>query len=65
MPHQFVTRLLKYALMDKPFQTLTFVNKTGVGANEGDGGMTIDNIIDIIDSNKHLRKLTIEKTAFS
>ena len=59
MPHQFVTRLLKNALMNKPFQTLSFVNKLGVGDNVGDGGMTIDNIIDIMDSNKYLRKLTI------
>ena len=57
--HQFVTRLLKYALMGKPFQKLSFVNKLGVGDNVGDGGMTIDNIIDIMNSNKHLRKLTI------
>jgi hypothetical protein len=48
--------LLKDALMNKPFQSLRFVNKIGVGDHEG---MRMDSIIDIIDSNKHLRKLII------
>ncbi|KAL7450641.1 hypothetical protein ACHAWC_002523 [Mediolabrus comicus] len=51
-----VASLLKYALMNKPFQTLSFVNKTGVGDNDG---MSVDSIVDIVDSNKHLRDLTI------
>ncbi len=51
-----VPELLKYALMHKPFKELKLVNKANVG---GDMGMTIANIIDIIDSNKYLRKLTI------
>ena len=42
--------------MHKPFQTLSFVNKTGVRDNEG---MKIVDIIDIVKSNDHLRKLTI------
>jgi hypothetical protein len=42
--------------MNKPFQELSFVNKAGVG---GHGGMTINIIMDIMESNKHLRKLTI------
>ncbi len=51
-----VGQLLKDALMNKPFQTLTFVNKTGVGDNDT---MSVDSIIEIMSSNKHLRKLTI------
>jgi hypothetical protein len=51
-----VPRLLKDALMNKPFQTLKFVNKADVGDNEG---MKIVDIIDIMKSNKHLRRLTI------
>ena len=47
---------LKDALMHNPFQTLSFVNKADVGDNEG---MKIVDIIDIMKSNKHLRKLTI------
>src|SRR6056300_2089301 len=48
---------LKDALMNKPFQTLSFVNKTGVRDNEG---ISVDSIMDIVDSNKqHLRKLII------
>jgi hypothetical protein len=51
-----VGRLLKAALMNKPFQELSFVNKDDVDDNEG---MTIDSILDIMDSNEHLRELTI------
>jgi hypothetical protein len=46
---------LRDALMNKPFRTLKFVNKVGV-PNEG---MKKIDIIDIMKSNKHLRKLTI------
>jgi hypothetical protein len=49
--------LLKNALMHKPFQTLSFVNKAGVWANGA--GMTIDSIMDIVNSNKHVQKLRI------
>jgi Leucine-rich repeat (LRR) protein len=49
-------KLLKDALMNKPFQKLSFVNKTGVGDNEG---MSVDSVMDIVESNKHIRKLTI------
>ena len=48
--------LLKNALMNKPFQKLSFVNRTDVGDNDG---MSADSIMNIIESNKHLRKLTI------
>jgi hypothetical protein len=51
-----VPGLLKDALMHKPFQKLCFVNRTDVGDEEG---MTIDSIMDIINSNKHLRKIII------
>jgi hypothetical protein len=49
-------KLLKDALMNKPFQKLSFINKTGVGDNEG---ISVDSIMDIVESNKHIRKLTI------
>jgi hypothetical protein len=52
-----VGRLLKDALMNKPFQTLSFVNKAGVWANGA--GMSIDGILDIVNSNKHVQKLRI------
>ena len=51
-----VPGLLKDALMNEPFQTLSFVNKTGV---DDDEGMSVDAILDIVESNKHLRDLTI------
>jgi hypothetical protein len=51
-----VPELLKDALMNKPFQTLRFVNKTGVGDDEK---MSVDSIMDIVESNKQLRRLTI------
>ncbi len=47
---------LKAALMNKPFQRLSFVNKTGVGDDEG---MSVYSILDIVESNEHLRKLTV------
>ena len=47
-------RQLKLALMHKPFQSLSFVKK--VGDNEG---MSVDSIMDIMESNKHLRRLSI------
>jgi BMFP domain-containing protein YqiC len=53
---RYLPRLLKDALMHKPFQSLSFVNKAGVGDDEG---MTIDSIMDIMNSNKHLQKLRI------
>ncbi len=50
--------LLKDALIKKPFQTLSFVNNNhNRGANVG--GMSVDAIMDIVDSNKHLRQLDI------
>jgi hypothetical protein len=42
--------------MNKPFQQLSFVNRDDVDDNEG---MSVDSIMDIVDSNEHLRKLTI------
>jgi hypothetical protein len=55
---RFIPRLLKDALMNKPFQELSFVNKVGVG---DDDGMSLDAVMvmEIMNSNKHLRKLTI------
>eukprot|EP00984_Skeletonema_dohrnii_P004013 scaffold1377_cov125-Skeletonema_dohrnii-CCMP3373.AAC.1 len=43
--------LIKEALISKPFQKLTF-DSNGDGA-----GMSVDTILDVVDSNKHLRKL--------
>ncbi len=51
-----VAWLLKDALMDKPFQTLRYMHKTGV---DDDEGMSVDSIMDIMKSNKHLRRLSI------
>ncbi|KAK1739049.1 leucine-rich repeat protein [Skeletonema marinoi] len=49
--------LIKEALIGKPFQKLTFVNNdNGDGAP---GGMSVDAIISIVESNKRLRKLEI------
>ncbi len=52
----FVPGLLKDALKNKPFQKLCFVNKAGAGDNEG---MSVDAILEIMNCNEHLRKLTI------
>ena len=49
--------LVKRALMGKPFRNLGFVNN-----NNGDGsrgGLSVDTILEIVESNKHLRKLEI------
>ena len=51
-----VQGLLKTALMNKPFQRLSFVNREDVDDNEG---MMLNDILDIVNSNKHLQKLRI------
>ena len=51
-----VPGMLKDALMNKPFQALSFVNRDDVDDNEG---MSVDSIMDIVESNKYLRRLTI------
>ncbi|KAL7451930.1 hypothetical protein ACHAWC_003684 [Mediolabrus comicus] len=51
-----VPRLLRASLMNKPFQQLSFGYKAYVGDDEG---MSVDAIMDIVNSNKHLRKLRI------
>ena len=51
--------LIKDALMGMPFKMLDFTNN-----NNGDGargGMSVDAILDVVESNKHLRKLVIWK----
>jgi hypothetical protein len=51
--------LITEALMNKPFKRLHFTN-----IHNGDGrrgGMSVDAIIDIVESNKHLRQLEIGK----
>jgi hypothetical protein len=53
-----VAWLLKDALMHKPFQKLCFENKVGFRAISNEG-MSVDSIIEIVKSNKHLRKLTV------
>jgi hypothetical protein len=45
--------LIKDALMNKPFQALSFIERS-IGNR---GGMTADAIMDVIDSNEHLRRL--------
>ncbi|KAK1739037.1 leucine-rich repeat protein [Skeletonema marinoi] len=51
--------LIKEALICKPFQKLAFTkNDNGDGAPEG---ICVDAILDIVESNKHLRKLDIER----
>eukprot|EP00985_Skeletonema_marinoi_P006683 scaffold2901_cov99-Skeletonema_marinoi.AAC.12 len=53
--------LIKEALIGKPFQKLTFDNN-----DNGDGaGMSIDAVLDIVDSNKHLRKLEFWRNLIS
>ncbi len=57
LPGNVIPGLLKDALMNKPFQQLKFVNRTDVGdINEG---MGVGAIMDVMESNKHLRKLNI------
>ena len=51
--------MLKEALLNKPFQNMTFVNKADI---ESDEGMCIEDILEILESNKILRKLTIGNT---
>ena len=51
--------LIKDALMGMPFKMFDFTNN-----NNGDGargGMSVDAILDVVESNKHLRKLVIWK----
>ena len=51
--------LVKNALMGKPFRNLCFVNN-----DNGDGvrrGMSVDAILDVVESNKHLRELEIDR----
>eukprot|EP00984_Skeletonema_dohrnii_P036383 scaffold37292_cov155-Skeletonema_dohrnii-CCMP3373.AAC.1 len=51
--------LMKEALIGKPFQKLDFTtNDDGDGAPEG---ICVDAILDIVESNKHLRKLEIDR----
>jgi len=55
--------LIKEALIGKPFQRLCFINNDD-GNNAEDlarGGMSVDAILDIVESNKRLRKLDIQK----
>ena len=47
-------QMIRWALMDNPFKRLAFTN--GDGAL---GGMSVDDILDVVESNKHLRKLEI------
>jgi len=52
--------LIKEALIGKPFQYLSFTDSD----NNQDAvpiGMSVDAILDIVESNKHLRKLDIER----
>ena len=53
--------LIKEALIGKPFQKLEFTNNsTEDGIEDGArGGMTVDAILEIVESNKHLRRLEI------
>ncbi|KAK1739091.1 leucine-rich repeat protein [Skeletonema marinoi] len=52
--------LIKEALIGKPFQRLTFINNDN-GDADVPVGMSVNAILDIVESNKHLRKLEIWK----
>ncbi len=49
--------LVKNALMGKPFKKLAFSNNNNGGGARG--GMSVDSILDVVESNEHLRKLEI------
>ncbi len=49
--------LVKRALMGKPFRNLGFVNNTNGDGTRG--GLSVDIILEIVENNKHLRKLEI------
>ncbi len=52
--------LVKEALIGMPFQCLAFThNNNGDGIFGALGGMSVDAILDIVESNKHLQKLEI------
>jgi len=51
--------LIKDALIGKPFRTLSFTNNDN--GEDDPAGMSVDAILDIVESNKHLRKLEIER----
>ncbi len=59
LPERNAALMLKEALLNKPFHNMTFVNKADI---EGDEGMCIEDILEILESNKILRKLTIGNT---
>ena len=50
---------MKDALMNQPFRELTFMNDRN-GNYHQNYGMSVDAIVDIVNSNKHLRKLDLE-----
>eukprot|EP00984_Skeletonema_dohrnii_P022835 scaffold11933_cov117-Skeletonema_dohrnii-CCMP3373.AAC.7 len=52
--------LIKEALIGKPFQKLTFTNNDN-GDDDFPAGMSVDAIIDIVESNTHLQKLEIRR----
>eukprot|EP00573_Skeletonema_grethae_P000029 CAMPEP_0201687898 /NCGR_PEP_ID=MMETSP0578-20130828/1744_1 /ASSEMBLY_ACC=CAM_ASM_000663 /TAXON_ID=267565 /ORGANISM="Skeletonema grethea, Strain CCMP 1804" /LENGTH=568 /DNA_ID=CAMNT_0048172077 /DNA_START=24 /DNA_END=1727 /DNA_ORIENTATION=- len=55
--------LVKEALIGKPFQKLLFANNDN-GNNAEDlarGGMSVDAILEVVESNKHLQKLEIRR----
>ena len=53
----YAMRLVKEALVGKPFQVLEFINNNLGGGERG--GMSVGSILDVVESNKHLRKLEI------
>jgi hypothetical protein len=56
-----VMLLIKDALMNQPFQRLVFMNHRSTRAVDGNClGMSVDAIVDISTSNKHLRKLDLD-----
>jgi hypothetical protein len=54
--------LIKEALMYKPFTKLSFTNNNNGDGGRG-GGMSVDAIMDIVESNTHLRKLDIKRNS--
>ena len=51
--------LIKEALIGKPFQNMSFTNNDS--GNNVPAGMSVEAILDIVESNKHLRKLEIDR----
>lgn len=56
--------LMKDALMNKPFQSLAFINNFNGDGGGHNGGMSLCAIVSIINSNKQLRRLEVGNNRF-